>query len=150
MNKINAYISLIVLCILLATFFSYANAQTPTKIDSCDFFNKVKFRNGRDTLLILAKYYACTKIHHSGQLKTVAAKKLVNLSEFTYMVGFTPIGCEEEQAAECSDTSAILYTINPVTYTKPVLYRCIFFEGIFRDKEKKIPYFIVDKTILQD
>ena len=74
----------------------------------------------------------------------------LHIEDFTYMVGFLPRGCKNEQAAACGDTTGILFKINPETYDKEVLYRRIFFEGLYRDKEKRKPYFVVDRTILQE
>jgi len=65
------------------------------------------------------------------------------------MVSFLPNGCSNQQAAECCDTTPILSTIDPEIYTEEVIYRCIFFESVFRDKEQKVTYFTVDKTAIK-
>ncbi|MGZ3871832.1 MAG: hypothetical protein ACXVJD_02875 [Mucilaginibacter sp.] len=117
-------------------------AQQKTLRQGCDFLKNLHFKNGVDTLMIIAYKNATISTPKQDIIldKLHGAKRLNKYS--MYSIDLQPIGCSERIFVYCSDSSRFARNIYRDIYEKPVMMRCIVFEGFMKGAH---PFFIVDK-----
>ena len=132
---------------ILIIFFFFLSAsrifsQQRELKQGCDFLKNLHFKNGVDTLMIIAYKNATISTPKQDTIldKLHGAKRLNKYS--MYSIDLQPIGCSERFFVYCSDSSKFARDIYRDFYKKPVIMRCIVFEGFMK---RAHPFFIVDK-----
>jgi len=128
--------------LLCSTAIAPAFAQQTSNAQNCDFLNNVHFKNGIDTILVMAYKTANVRWRESepNLIKLYGLKKLTKNKFFAIVI--KPIGCESEYSVYCSDLSKFADTVDQRNHADPVRLRCIVFEG---SQEQSHPAFIVDQ-----
>jgi len=116
-------------------------AQRVKQPAQCDFQTNLTFKNGADTITVLA--YTTALVRTGPMLPSLA--KLVKLKKVKFKirssVAFKLINCPNEIVADCIDQHSFSYAMVPGDEKKLVQMRCIFFEGF---SEFSKPYFVID------
>jgi hypothetical protein len=117
-------------------------AQDKTLNQECDFLNNLHFKNGADTVSILAYKNANVRWRENepNLLKLFELNKLVKNNFFAIVI--KPVGCDTEYPVYCSDMSKFADSVDQRNHKAPVHMRCIVFENL---QERSHPVFIVDK-----
>ncbi len=128
--------------ILFFTLQSYS--QIPVYKQGCTFLKDLHFKNGVDTITILAYKNASVRMPpYDNNLEKLNHAKKLNSKDFNYTVDFKVLDCSDRYIIACKDTSDFASKVNGNNYHKVVQLRCIVFEGYF---EFSRPYFIIDRV----
>jgi hypothetical protein len=135
----------LIILVALIVFATHACAQQRELRQGCDFLKDLHFKNGLDTIMVLAYKNASVKPPpYDDNLSKLHSGKKLNRHDFTYIVDFKPASCPDRYAAFCKDTSRFAFDIQVTDYHKAVRMRCIVFEGY---SESSHPYFVIDKIM---
>ena len=135
------------LILIIALILGATNmfAQQSALRQGCDFLKDLHFRNGVDTIMVLAYKNASVKPRpYDDNLGNLHSGKKLNRHDFTYIVDFKPASCPDRYTAFCKDTSSFAFDIQRTNYHKAVRMRFIVFEGY---SESSHPFFVIDKIM---
>jgi len=129
---------------LLGTIQLYA--QQSNIRQGCDFLHDISFKDGIDTVFVLANNKWNIKSPPLNDALQSFYKTInVNPENITFNISFTPLNCTEKFVVDCADPKAFEIANNhPETVLK---LRCIVFDKYITNSAKR--YFLVDKVELQ-
>jgi hypothetical protein len=148
-----------IISILLAIGFCLNTmAQSmPVQHPSCDFITKIKFKNGKDTIVIKAVYNDFLKSAAYPVLKALDKEKKLRYSDFGYnkrepltssAIAFTPENCTKSYIGTVrkKDLNNKEISMNTMPIGTVLYLTCVFFESK-KWEYNGVPFFVIIEVV---
>jgi len=137
------------LLVIMTVFFcgicGGAQCQEKAPKSGCDFLKGLQYKNGTDTIIVLAYKNASVKMPPNNPVIDKMSKEgKLHAADYYYCVDFKPISCNQRFIIACSEKSSSAFKINQGSANNRVKLRCIVFEEY---SDGNHPFFVIDKIL---